>query len=46
MGCVHTHQKIPTIKGCGNPSRVRNVMEKDGEDVRKARKANQARKVD
>jgi hypothetical protein len=38
MGCVHTHQKIPTIERCGNPSHVWNIMEKDGEDNRKVRK--------
>jgi hypothetical protein len=32
MGCVHTHWRIPTIEGCGNRSRVQNIVEKDGED--------------
>jgi hypothetical protein len=32
MGCVHTHQKVLTIEGCGNPSRVWSAMEKVGED--------------
>ncbi len=31
MGCVHTQREILTIEGCGNPSHVRNVVEKDGE---------------
>jgi hypothetical protein len=31
MGCVHTHWRIPTIEGCGNPSHVRNIVKKDGE---------------
>ncbi len=39
MGCVHTHQRIPTIEGCYNLSHIRNVMEKDGEDNRKVGKA-------
>jgi hypothetical protein len=35
MGCVHTHQKIPTIEGCGNPSDIRSVTNKDGENNQK-----------
>jgi hypothetical protein len=38
MGCVHTHQRIPTIEGRGNPSCVRTIVEKTREDNRKARK--------
>jgi hypothetical protein len=36
MGCVHTYQGIYTIEGCGNPSCIWSVVEKDGEDNRKA----------
>ncbi len=32
MRCVHTHQGILTIERCGNPSRIWNIVEKDGED--------------
>ncbi len=35
MGCVHTHRRILLIKGWGNPSRIRNVVEKTREDNRK-----------
>jgi hypothetical protein len=38
MGCVHTHQIIPTIERCGNPSHIHNVVKKDGEDNRKVGK--------
>jgi hypothetical protein len=31
------HRRIPTIEGCGNPSHVWNVVEKDGEDNEKAK---------
>jgi len=36
MGCVHTYQGIYAIEGCGNSSRIWSVVEKDGEDNRKA----------
>jgi hypothetical protein len=36
MGCVHIHRGIFAIERCGNPSRVRNVVKKDGEDNWKA----------
>jgi hypothetical protein len=39
MGCVHTHQRISAINGCGNPSRVWSVMEKDEENIRKVNEA-------
>jgi hypothetical protein len=32
IGCVHMHQRIFTIERCGNPSCIRNVVKKDGED--------------
>jgi hypothetical protein len=32
MGCVHTHRRMFAIKGWGNQSRVRNVVQKIGED--------------
>jgi hypothetical protein len=32
---------IPTIEGCGNPSHIRNVVEKIGENNQKAGKTNQ-----
>jgi len=32
MGCVHTHQGILRIEGCGIPSHVWSIVEKDGED--------------
>jgi len=35
MGCVHTHQRIPAIKGWGNPSCIQSAMEKIGEANRK-----------
>jgi hypothetical protein len=41
MGCVHTHQGIPTIEGWGNPNHVLNVVNKIGENNQKARKINQ-----
>jgi hypothetical protein len=41
MGCVHTHRGMPTIEGLGSPSRVRNVMQKIGEDNREAWKIGQ-----
>ncbi len=41
MGCVHMHQRIPTIEGCANPSRVQSVMEKNGEDNQKPGKIGQ-----
>ncbi len=41
MGCVHTHQKMPTIEGWGSPSCVQSVVQKIGEDNPKVRKINQ-----
>jgi len=41
MGCVHMHQEIPTIEGCGNPSHVQSVVEKNGEDNQKLGKISQ-----
>jgi len=38
MGCVHTHQGRPTIEGCGNMSRVRNVVKQIGKDNQKVAK--------
>jgi hypothetical protein len=38
MGCVHIHQRIPIIKGRGNPSRVYNVMEKDEKIIERLRR--------
>ncbi len=38
MGCVHTHQKIHAIEGCGSPSCFWNIMEKDGENIWKVGK--------
>jgi hypothetical protein len=38
MGCVHTHQGMPTIEGWGSPSCVWSVVEKSREDNQKARK--------
>jgi hypothetical protein len=35
------HQRIPTIEGCANPSRVQSVMEKNGEDNQKPGKIGQ-----
>jgi hypothetical protein len=26
MGCVHTHQRMPAIKGWGSPSHIQNVV--------------------
>jgi hypothetical protein len=41
MGCMHTHQRIPTIEECGSPSCIQSVVEKFGEDNLKAKKTNQ-----
>jgi hypothetical protein len=41
MGYVHTHQGMLAIEGLGSPSRVRSVMQKTGEDNRKAWKTGQ-----
>jgi hypothetical protein len=41
MGCVHMHQGIPTIEGCGSPSHVQNVVEKNGENNQKLGKMSQ-----
>jgi len=38
MGCVQTHQGMPTIKRWGNPSCVRSVVEKTKEDNQKVGK--------
>jgi len=38
MGCVHTHRRMPTIKGWGSPSHVRNAMQKTKENNWKVRK--------
>ncbi len=38
MGCVHTHWGMPIIEGWGSPSHIQNVVQKIGEDNRKARK--------
>jgi len=38
MGCVHTHQRIPTIEGCGSPNRIRSVAKKIGKNNQKAGK--------
>ncbi len=42
MGCVHMHQEILAIQGCGNPSHIWNVMESDGEDNQKVGKVGRA----
>ncbi len=42
MGCAHTHWRIPTIEGWGNPSSLWNVVEKTKENNRKARKTSRA----
>jgi hypothetical protein len=31
MGCVHTHQMKPTIKGCDTPNHIENIVEKTNE---------------
>jgi hypothetical protein len=41
MGCVHTHQGMPTIEGWGSPSRIWSVVEKTREDNQKARRTSQ-----
>jgi hypothetical protein len=41
MGCVHTHQGMPTIERWGSPSLVWNVMQKIGEDNWKVGKTSQ-----
>jgi hypothetical protein len=38
MGCVHTHQGIPTIEGWGSPNRIQIVAEKFGKNNQKAGK--------
>jgi hypothetical protein len=38
IGCVHTHQGIPTNEGWGSLSHIRSVIEKIEENNRKARK--------
>jgi len=35
MGCVHTHKGIHAIEWWGSPNRVRNIVEKNGEDNQK-----------
>jgi hypothetical protein len=42
MGCVHTHEGMYAIERWGNLSHVRNVVQKNREDNRKARKISQA----
>jgi hypothetical protein len=42
MGCVHTHQRILTIKGWGSPNHVRSVVQKTRKDNRKVGKIGQA----
>ncbi len=41
QGDMHTHRGMPVIDGWGNPSCVRNAMQKNGEDNRKVEKTNQ-----
>jgi hypothetical protein len=31
MECVHSHQRMPTTEGWGNPNCVQNVVEKNEE---------------
>ncbi len=38
MGCVDTHRRMHVIEGWGNPSHVRSVVEKIGEDNQKVGK--------
>jgi hypothetical protein len=38
MRCVHTHQRMPTIKRWGNLSHIHSVVKKIGEDNRKVGK--------
>ncbi len=32
MGCVHTHRRMPTIKGWDGPNHIQCVVQKNGED--------------
>jgi hypothetical protein len=41
MGCVHTHQKKPTIERCDSLSYIWNVIIKIGENNQKVRKIDQ-----
>ncbi len=41
MGCVHTHQGMPTTKERGSPSCIQNVVRKIGEDNQKVGKTGQ-----
>jgi hypothetical protein len=41
MGCVHTHQGIPTIEACDSPSHGWNVVEKTRKNNQNVRKTNQ-----
>jgi hypothetical protein len=41
MGCMYTHWKMFAIEGWGSPSRIRNVVEKIGEDNWKVGKIGQ-----
>ncbi len=36
MGCVHMHQRIHAIEGCGNPNHIWSDVENNGEDNQKA----------
>jgi hypothetical protein len=40
MGCVHTHQKIPTIEGWGDPNYIQSIVKKTKEDNKKVEKIN------
>jgi hypothetical protein len=40
MGCVHTHQGMPTIEGWGSPSCIQSVVQKTEETNQKAGKIN------
>jgi hypothetical protein len=36
MGCVHSHWRMFAIEGWGSPSHIRSVLEKNGQEIRKA----------
>ncbi len=38
MGCVHTHRRMPTIKGWGGPNHIQCVVQKNGEDTQNDKK--------
>ncbi len=40
MGCVHMHQKIPTIEEWGNPNHIRSIWKKIKENNQKVGKIN------